>query len=445
MRQFLSQFGTVLMSSLIASGVAAQSGMNPRAGQSLSPLSAGAMSVEKAQTLRAAGLLPDLSNVRGFNYNTITSADNERHVAYTDQWLRYNHAEIDRDMGYAQHLNLNQARVFLSYNAWLKNKQTFRANLVDFIRTAQAHGIGSMLILVDTPGEMMSDLFEPSAHVQLREWAADLVDAVGNGKEPGLVFWDVANEPDVEDNPPEFKAHRMDVAKYMLTVLRDLDKRIPATVGCAFVPCMKEMAAGEDVLSFHDYSWMRDEINFHVQEAREFAAQQNKPVLTTEMGCVARANPYDVELKAHAEHPMGWYIWELMIAQHWGNVHGVFYADGTVRDPSIPAALLGIFRNRSADVVLESPDNEGQVTKTVAAANQWLAQPTRDWKAGLKIAEAEANLLEANQLTQMREGPVREFYLMQAGQPDVTKLTTIINKYTALLIPYQKHNQAQKQ
>jgi hypothetical protein len=435
--------GCVLLAAMSASGQA-QSRVEPVAAQALSPLSAGAMSPEKAQTLRSAGLLPDLSNVRGFNYNTVSSVDNERHVAYTDQWLRYNHDEVNRDMGYAQKLNLNQARVFLSYEAWLKDKAAFRKDLIDFVRTAQSHGVGSMLVLVDGPKEMMPGLFEPAARPELRAWAADLVDAVGDGKEPGLVFWDVANEPDVQPKPPEYKAHRMEIAKYMLEVLRDLDKHVPATVGCAYVPCMKEMASGEDVLSFHDYSHTHEEILFHMQEAREFAAQQNKPAFTTEMGCIARANPYDIELKAHAEQPMGWYIWELMIAQHWGNVHGVFYADGTVRDPSIVAALLGIFRNRSADVVLESVDREGQVTKIVAAAHGWLGQSNSDWSEGLKIAETEANLLEDAQLTQMHEGPVREVYLMQAGQPDLPRLQAAMRKYTALLEPFQKSKSVQK-
>ncbi len=62
--------------------------------------------------------------------------------------------------------------------------------------------------------------------------------------------------------------------------------------------------------------------------------------MDTETGCVARANPYDVTLEEHMKGKMGWYMWELMITKRWGNVHGVFYPDGTVRDPSIAAAML---------------------------------------------------------------------------------------------------------
>jgi hypothetical protein len=71
------------------------------------------------------------------------------------------------------------------------------------------------------------------------------------------------------------------------------------------------------------------------------------------MGCIGRANPYDVMLHEYKKANVGFYIWELMITQFWGDVHGVFYADGSVRDPAIAAAVMGIFRSHGPSVVLE--------------------------------------------------------------------------------------------
>jgi hypothetical protein len=84
--------------------------------------------------------------------------------------------------------------------------------------------------------------------------------------------------------------------------------------------------------------------------------------MDTETGCIARANPYDVTLEEHSKAHVGWYIWELMITKRWGDVHGVFYPDGTVRDPAIPAAMFGLFRNRSDNAILENrqPGGLGQ-------------------------------------------------------------------------------------
>jgi len=127
-----------------------------------------------------------------------------------------------------------------------------------------------------------------------------------------------------------------------------------------------------------------------------------------------------------------------MIAYHWGPVHGVFYPDGTVRDPSIPAAILGFFRNRGQEIVLEVPDREGWVTRTVASAKDWLADSNPDWNAGLRIAEMEANLLEAGQLTSMRELPTRTVDLLRAGKPDIPALQAVVRRFSAILEPYRK-------
>ena len=171
--------------------------------------------------------------------------------------------------------------------------------------------------------------------------------------------------------------------------------------------------------------------------AKAFATIVGKPVINTEIGCVGRANPYDVTLEEHMNAGVGWYIWELMITARWGTVHGVFYPDGTVRDPSVPAAMIGFFRNRGENVVLEDPDLEQWVTKAVANARRWLATPDAKWEDGLNAAEVAANLLEAAQLTAMREPPTRTVDLLRRARPDPAALRALRERYIAILEPYQ--------
>ena len=115
--------------------------------------------------------------MRGFNYNTVSSLN------YNDEWLHYNHAEVDRDMGYAQRLHLNIARVFMSYRTWSADKAAYREKLKDFVRTAYAHGVGTMVTVVDGPGQMMPDLFADSARPGLlgRRQRAGLGASAGGG------------------------------------------------------------------------------------------------------------------------------------------------------------------------------------------------------------------------------------------------------------------------
>jgi len=178
-------------------------------------------------------------------------------------------------------------------------------------------------------------------------------------------------------------------------------------------------------------------IRANIARAKAFAAKVGKPVFNTEIGCVGRANPYDVTLKEHNNAGVGWYIWELMITARWGTVHGVFYPDGTVRDPTIPAAILGFFRNRNQAAVLEDPDREQWVTKAVTNARKWLAAPRAKWEDGLDAAETAANLLEAAQLIAMREPPTRTVDLLRQGPPDLPALRATLERYIAMLEPYQ--------
>jgi hypothetical protein len=361
----------------------------------------------------------DVSTIRGCNYQSAAP------IGHNEMWLAYSPAETERDMDYARRLDLNQVRVFLGYTAYLKDKAAFRKNLVHFLRACHDRGIGVMVV-VPYPREWSQDQTKwPLA----REYAADLINTIGNGKEPGLAFWDVHNEPG--------KA-RIPFARHMAGVFRELDKVTPITIGCTTESEMEATGSDlVDVLCFHDYSSTREGIRINIEKAKKYAASQHKQVMNTEIGCIARSNPYDVTLQEYMQSGMGWYIWELMITGQWGTVHGVLYADGSVRDPSIAAALMGFFRNRRLDVVPEVPDREGRVTRAVADGKRWLADLNPDWVTGLDVAERSANLLEAAQLIEMHDLPTRQVDLLRKGQPDKPALRALIEKFTGILDPYQ--------
>jgi hypothetical protein len=368
----------------------------------------------------------DLSGVRGFNYQ---SAETKGHV---EHWLQYNPAVTVRDLDYAERLQLNQVRVLVPQAAWEKAPEAFNRNLLDFVRAAHARGIGVMPAMQYNFGYMR----DRNSWASARPFIADLVATIG--KEPGLAMWDVENEPDCCSLPVSPMGHtRMEHAMYVAGIFHELDPVTPVTIGVAFVPSMIETAAAVDVLSFHDYSTTRAEIRANISKASQFATQTKKALIDSEMGCIARANPYDVMLEEYMHAHVGWYIWELMITGQWGTVHGVFYPDGTVRDPAIAAAVLGFFRNRGAGVIEDVPDREIHLTEVVAKNKTWIAQANPDWSAGLDLAEVSANLLEAAQLAPMHVLPSREVLLLRAGAPNLPALRTLLQKFTAELEPYQ--------
>ncbi|HQG62065.1 MAG TPA: glycoside hydrolase family 2 TIM barrel-domain containing protein, partial [Bacteroidales bacterium] len=332
-------------------------------------------------------------------------------------------ATVEFDMDLAKGLNLNQVRVFVPYQAYTEDSAALPAKLRHFVRTCHARNIGVMPVLQGGPW-----VRDTSLRYQARNWARFLVNAIS--EEPGLAMWDVMNEP-----RPTYFEH----CKFMSKVFHELDPNTPVTIGMEKVDGMIEMADYVDVLQFHDYLQTREQIRNSITRAKEFAAKVNKPLINGEIGCIARANPYDITLQEHMNAKVGWYIWELMIVkQGWGTVHGVFYEDGSVRDPSIAAAIMGYFRKRTADIMPAVPDQEGWVTRITDRSDQWLKDPAATWKDGLDIAETSAHLLEAGELTAMRIPPTWEVEMLRKGEPDMKALKELIIRFRDQLVPFKK-------
>jgi hypothetical protein len=384
-----------------------------------------------AAAVNTAKLTPaDFSAIRGANYRGAGAADT------TDYWAHYSAAETERDLGYADRLKLNQLRVFVNKAAWEADKAAFRRNGVDLARACNRHRIGLMITFGDTATFINND--GTIDRDRIRGMVTDLVSTLAD--EPALAFWDASNEPDYNaaGSPPDREAKRIEIARLIAGTLHELDKKTPVTIGMAYERTMEAQADVVDVLSFHNYLDTRSAIAADIAKAKAFAQRVGKRVVDTEMGCIARANPYDVTLEEHMKAKVGWYIWELMITKRWGNVHGVFYPDGTVRDPSIPAAMFGMFRNRGDNVILENPNRESWVNTDNALAQAWLDNPNGTWKDGLAAAEKLANLLEASQLISLREPPTRTLDLMRKGQPNPAALRELMPKYISLLKPFER-------
>ena len=376
----------------------------------------------------------DPSLIRGFNYTPANVASPRHHV---DCWVHYDSATIEFDMDLAKSINLNQVRVFVPYTVYTEDSVALPAKLKHFVRACHKRNMGVMPVLQGGPW-----VRDTTQRNLARNWVKFLVDAISD--EPGLAFWDVMNEPDWPTSPRERVLRNYDNCRFMAKTFHELDPSTPVTIGMAFVDGMIEMADYVDVLQFHDYMQTLEQIRNNISRAKEFAAKVNKPLINGEIGCIARANPYDITLQEHMNAKVGWYIWELMIVRNgWGTVHGVFYEDGSVRDPSIAAAIMGFFRKRTADILPAIPDQEGWVTKITDQSDQWLENPEGTWKEGLDIAETSAHLLEAGELTEMRIPPTWEVEMLRQGEVDMKALKELIVKFKGQLEPYKKSS-AQK-
>lgn len=364
---------------------------------------AAAMSIA-AGSATAGKPLDDYSFIRGANF--------------PGGW-RYSQDIMERDLGYAKRLGLNSTRVWLSYTGYERDPAGLLKQIKNYIETAQRMGISTMPILFNG-NNLNPDTLKPEFRARGDAYVKAVVAALKD--EPGLIMWDIMNEPltnpyygraSAEDKPKR-EAEITEFIRYYLNLVKKLDPVNATTVGYEKSVQLEPTADLVDVLTFHEYTQTRASVEESYRVAEETAKKHgNKPRINTETACIARANPYDEVIQISDEHKTGWYVFELMVEGYWGQVHGLVYPDGTVRDPAIIAALFGFFRNRDTKtMVLPVPDREGHAEKALAMLqsalkedpNVFSHQQTATDKI-LDAAEYVANLLEAAEMVPMYMPP----------------------------------------
>jgi len=377
-------------------------------------LLAGIAATVAACPLWAAKPLKDYSFIRGVNYG-----------------MNADQATLERDLGYARRLNLNSTRIWLNYQAYEKDPQAYLARLRNYIRTSHRLGFSTMPILFNGNG-LDPDMLKPAFHPRGDAYVKAVVDAVKD--EPGLLMWDIMNEPFTnsywEKAAPDEKGTRESeitgFVRYYLSHAKKLDPVNAVTVGYTFSKELEPTADLVDVLSFHDYTELRSTIEEAYRVAEDVSRKFGKPMMNTETGCIARANPYDVVLEIAEKHKTGWYLFNLMIQGYWDEIHGLFYPDGTIRDPAAIAAVMGFYRNRDLTTILKpAPNREGHAERTLKAIEEALKDNTGSFTHSktstdtiLDAAERAANLLESAEMVPMYAPPSAQIRFWREQPPD---------------------------
>jgi hypothetical protein len=367
-----------------------------------------------AGAARAEKPLKDYSFVRGVNYGMMG-----------DQKI------IERDLGYARRVNLNSTRIWLNYLAWEKDPQGYIEKLRNYIRTSKSMGFSTMPILFNG-NNLNPDTLKPEFRLRGEAYVKAIVDAIKD--EPGLLMWDIMNEPMTNDYvghaPADQKQQRQDeitaFVRYYLGYAKKIDPVNALTVGYNYSYQLEGSADLVDVLSFHEYTPLRSTIEASYKTAEDVSKKYGKPMLNTETACIARSNPYDVVLQISEEHKTGWYLFNLIIQGYWGEVHGLFYPDGTVRDPAIIAAVMGFYRNRDLNTMIRPvPNREGHAEKALKAIEEALKDDpntfrhtTQSTDKLLDAAEYAANLLEASEMVPMIVPPSAQIQYWRQQPPE---------------------------
>jgi hypothetical protein len=358
-------------------------------------------------TVNASPLLSDYSHIRGFCHN-MGRGDQET---------------LETQFGYAKRLNLNSSRIWLSIAQYERNPEGYINQLVNYVRTAHKFGISVMPIFFNGNGQdpIQPEVLKPGFKERGDKYVQAIIKALKD--EPGLLMWDMMNEPVCNDYylqaPAEEKEKRFneiyDFVRYYLKKTREWDSsNNPVTVGVMYPQFLDAVADLCDVLCFHDYRETRAIVQHGYDVAKEISARNgNKPLINSEMACTGRANPYDMAIEMCEKNGAGWYVFTLMISGYWGGVHGIFYPDGTIRDPSIVAAIMGFYRNRDLNTTINHNVNmEGYAQKALAKIEAVLTDGYKVFESRrastldiLEAAEWAAVLLEGGELVPMFTPP----------------------------------------
>jgi hypothetical protein len=375
----------------------------------------------------------DYTWLQGFNY-VPSYARND-----IEFWRDYDPAVIEREMEYAKRLGLNCVRPFLAWVVYRNDGEKFIRNVTHFVRTAYRKGIHTIPVVWDSCFSEEEPLISADANrwfsnpgpmylgEQYREeqyhYNQALIDSLKD--EPGLLMWDIHNEPWMTAYYTNYKAEEqekhfneiLDFIRNNAAYFHHHDSR-PVTVGVAFPERIQYVAKFCDVLSFHDYSRTKKLIAEKYDEAAVLSKELGKPVFCSEMCCPARGNPYDIAIETAREKDVGFILWELMIGRcFWGDRHGIVYSDGTIRDPATVAALAGFYRKRNGGEWDYNLNTEGLVDRTLESARAWLGDSRALYGSGLELLNTMANMVESGALVPLNILPTaRILGIEKAGE-----------------------------
>ena len=293
---------------------------------------------------------PDFSRLRGANY-VPSYARND-----VQTWMDYNPTVIERELGFAQRLDLNCVRVFLQFAVYERDPQHFLQHFEDFLRRCDQHHLQMMPVLFDSCFGEFPDL----THYRDKDWMACpgqdrlgaehwpkleryVRDVVGGHRDDRrIVAWDVMNEPTCtrfyKDAADKERIHAF--LRHFLDYAKAQGPTQPRTVGLMSSSELPLVLDQVDVLGFHNYTLgLRDDI----RRVQALGREHGKPALINEV--VRRPEqPFPFAMPILREEGIGWAFWELMLGKteftrEPNPIQGLIYADGTCRDPREVAAV----------------------------------------------------------------------------------------------------------
>jgi len=288
-------------------------------------------------------------------------------------WAAYDESVIERDLGYANRLNLNAIRTWLSYEFWLESPDEHEAAISHFLSAANERGIRVLLGLfegvgVDATPERLTDR-DPTSATAVRSPSLEVASDPEQWGEPEeFVRWFMNNHRDDDRllgievmNEPGWIGAQKDFARGMFEVMTAERGDAPLTVGSTSLANDADYAEwGSDIHQFH-YNFPNDAAIYRrlLTEAADISNATGKPAWLTEWQRTRSGSGFAAPITGDDWQPdystlaptirkagTGNFFWSLMVKPAYvlvqrrkGVLTGVFHEDGAVWDVEDARAL----------------------------------------------------------------------------------------------------------
>ncbi len=259
------------------------------------------------------------------------------------QAATFNPALNDKELGLAESIGMNTARVFLQDQLWKQDPQGFNKRLDEFLTIAAKHHIRPLLVLFDScwetdphlgpqhppiPGVHNSGwvqspgkqrLMDPKVQPELEAYVKGVVGAFGQDQR--ILAWDIWNEPAGEgrDKPEDVPAKIKRVNELLPQAFawaRSVHPSQPLTSGvwdgnwsdpAKESDTTKIQLAESDIISFHNYGWP-EQFEARIKELQPLG----RPILCTEYMARGNGSTFDGSLPIAKKYNVAAINWGLV-------------------------------------------------------------------------------------------------------------------------------------
>ncbi|HXB45652.1 MAG TPA: glycoside hydrolase family 2 TIM barrel-domain containing protein [Puia sp.] len=276
----------------------------------------------------------------------------------------FDSATINRELGWANGIGMNVARVFLHYLPWQKDAKGFKHRIGEYLAVADRHNIKTMFVLFDDcwnpeprqgiqpkpkpgvhnsgwvqcPGKKMHE--DTSSWRELGEYEKDILGTFKN--DPRVLMWDLYNEP----GNSNYNEKTLPLLKKVFSWAREVSPEQPIT--CAVWYDNKSLSdfqlGASDVITFHNYN-RADDLDKQINQL----AKRGRPLICSEYMARTNGSRFITHLGVFKKYKVGAVNWGLVSGKTntifpWGSkegsveptewFHDIFRSDGKPFDPA---------------------------------------------------------------------------------------------------------------